>query len=554
MKTRNRCAKLTLLLAFATVLSSSLLRADVTGSILGLVHDRSQAVVAGAHVTVTNVQTNFSQETTSATDGSFRFLALPAGNYKLTATSAGFSQFATTDIDLKVNDQLHFDITLQVGNVKEEISISANAVQVESESTQLGDVIESKKMLALPLNGRSYIDLLGLQAGVAPGTAETIQQDRPVSGGLNPGNISVNGQRETANAFLVNGGDVSEGRNLGAGLVPNLDSIAEFRLITNSFDAEYGKFSGAVVNAITKSGTNGIHGDVFEFLRNDVFDARNYFVPSKSELRRHQFGFAVGGPVWKNHIFWFSDYQGTREIQGAETGLVTVPTADARQGNFDPTTLTGTVDGAYWAQVLNTRLGLAGGTIFQGEPYSFAGCSSHAACVFPVDPSTGFANIPQAAWSAPSGNILPYIPAPTLPGNSLNYSNNSERNVASDNKFGERVDFNTQGTGNWSWYYHLDNSNVDSALAGFATVPGFPTSTPARAQQFVMSNTKPFGDTAVNEARITVFRNALHKDNPGASFASLSSLGFVTGAGTLGIVPLAGYKEYVPQIQFSNSA
>ena len=171
-------------------------------------------------------------------------------------------------------------------------------MQVQTESTQLGDVIDSKKMLALPLNGRSFIDLLGLQAGVAPGTASTIQQDRPVSGYLaNSGNISVNGQRETANAFLVNGGDVSEGRNLGAGLVPNLDSIEEFRLITNSFDAEYGKFSGAVVNAITKSGTNGFHGDAFEFLRNDKMDAKNYFAPSKSELRRNQFGYAAGGPV-----------------------------------------------------------------------------------------------------------------------------------------------------------------------------------------------------------------------------------------------------------------
>ena len=557
MKTRNRRVTLTLLLVFATLFSSKLLRADVTGSILGAVHDRSQAVVAGAHVVVTNVQTNFSQETTSAADGSYRFLALPVGNYKVTATSAGFSQFVATDIDLKVNDQLHLEITLQVGNVKEEISISANAVQVESESTQLGDVIESKKMLALPLNGRSYIDLLGLQAGVAPATSSTptsgIQQDRPVSGNLGAGNISVNGQRETANAFLVNGGDVSEGRNLGAGLVPNLDSIAEFRLITNSFDAEYGKFSGAVVNAITKSGTNGFHGDAFEFWRNDILDARNYFVPSKSELRRNQFGYAVGGPVWKDHIFWFSDYQGTRQVQGAETGLVTVPTADARQGNFDPTTLTGTIDGAYWAQVLNTRLGLPAGTIFQGEPYSFAGCTSNTACVFPVDPTTGFANIPQTAWSAPAANILPYIPPPTLPGNSLNYSNNSQRNVAGDNKFGQRVDFNSQGTGNWSWYYHLDNSNVNSALAGFATVPGFPTATPARAQEFVMSNTMAIGPTSVNLARISFFRTVLHKDNPAASFASLSSLGFVTGAGTLGIIPLAGYKEYVPQISFSNS-
>src|SRR5439155_15926699 len=164
---------------------------------------------------VTNVQTNFRQETTSAADGSYRILALPVGNYKLVATSAGFGQFTATDIDLKVNDQLHIDITLPVGSVTQEVNVAANAVQVEAESTQLGDVIESNKMLSLPLNGRSYLDLLGLQAGVVPVTSGSIQQDRSVSGGYSPnaGNLSVNGQRETANAFLVNGGDVSEGRN-----------------------------------------------------------------------------------------------------------------------------------------------------------------------------------------------------------------------------------------------------------------------------------------------------------------------------------------------------
>src|SRR5207302_9047899 len=225
-------------------------------------------------VRITNTQTNLSQETVTADDGSYHFLALPAGNYQLSATIAGFQQYTATDIVLQVNDQLRIDITLKVGSINEHITVTANAAQVETESTQLGDVIDSKKMLSLPLNGRSYLDLLGLQAGVAPTTAGTIGGDRPVSGYIqNAGNITVNGQRETANAFLVNGGDVSEGRNLGAGLVPNLASVEEFRLITNSFDAEYGKFSGAVMNAITKSGTNGFHGDVFEFLRNDKLDA-----------------------------------------------------------------------------------------------------------------------------------------------------------------------------------------------------------------------------------------------------------------------------------------
>ncbi|MDQ1410905.1 MAG: hypothetical protein QOJ41_2640, partial [Acidobacteriaceae bacterium] len=549
----NRFKCVFILLLMVTFFSAATLKADVTGSVLGVVRDSSGAVVSGAKIVATNVQTNFKQETVSGDDGAFRILALPAGTYTLTATAAGFRTFTETGVEVKVNDQLHYDVTLSVGSVSDQVEIVANAVQVQTESTQLGDVIDSKKMLALPLNGRSFVDLLGLQAGVAPGTAETIQQDRPVSGILNSGNISVNGQRETANAFLVNGGDVSEGRNLGTGMVPNLDSIEEFRLITNSFDAEYGKFSGAVVNAITKSGTNGFHGDAFEFLRNDKLDANNFiankFGLPKSELRRNQFGYAAGGPIWKNRLFWFSDYQGTRQVQGADSGAVTVPTADQRQGNFDPALLTGTIDGPYWAQVLAQRLGY---TVTQGEAYSFPGCGSTdpvAGCVFPGGV------IPQSAWSVPAGKILPFIPAPTLPGDSQNYSNNSGRNIPNDDKIGERVDFNNHKTGNWSWYYHFDRSNVKSDLdpsTGFANVPGFPTISPSRAQQFVMSNTKPLGATAVNEARISFFRNAMHLNNPAGSFANLSDLGFVTGEGTLGIVPLAGYKQYVPQTSFSN--
>ena len=152
----------------AVFLASSLSFADVTGSILGVVRDPSQAVLKGVHVTVTNTQTNLSQDAVTGDDGSYHFLALPAGTYRLNATIPGFQQFQTTDIVVKVNDQLRVDIPMKVGNVKEEVSVAANAIQVQTESTQLGDVIDSKKMLALPLNGRSYLDLLGLQAGVAP--------------------------------------------------------------------------------------------------------------------------------------------------------------------------------------------------------------------------------------------------------------------------------------------------------------------------------------------------------------------------------------------------
>lgn len=542
------------------------LLADVTGSILGVVRDRSQAAVTGARVTVTNVQTNLSQEVISGADGSFHFLALPAGSYRLSAKASGFKPYTATDITLQVNDQLKIDVVLDVGTVNEQISVSADVVHVETESTQLGDVIDSEKMLALPLNGRSYLDLLGLQAGVAPGGSVTIGGDsgtgaRPVSGYIqNAGNVSVNGQRETANAFLVNGGDVSEGRNLGAGLVPNLDSVEEFRLITNSFDAEYGKFSGAVMNAITKSGTNGFHGDVFEFLRNDKMDAANFFTPTKSELRRHQFGFTAGGPFWKDKLFWFTDYQGTRQVQGAETGIVTLPPAAEYQGNFDPslfvdssgnpTTVDGTAGGVCpacgWPTLLSQRLGY---TVTSGEAYSLPGCTSTSQCVFPGGV------IPQSAWSPAAKGILPYIPLPNVDPVAGTYVDNSHRNTVSDNKIGERVDFNNRKTGNWSFYYHFDDSTVFSSLpSGGSSVPGFPSQTPTRAQQFVLSNTKTMGPTAVNEARLSFFRTSTHLDNPKGGQASLSSLGFVTGAGSLGIIPDAypGFPEYVPQLYFNS--
>ncbi len=570
MRNGHRLVVPLFILASVLLLPATLL-ADVTGSIAGVVRDRSQAAVTGARVTVTNVQTNLSQEITSGADGSFHFLALPAGTYRLGAKASGFRPYTATDITLQVNDQLKIDVVLDVGAVNEQVSVSADLVHVETENTQLGDVIDSKKMLALPLNGRSYLDLLGLQAGVAPTGSVTIGGNsgtgaRAVSGYIgNAGNVSVNGQRETANAFLVNGGDVSEGRNLGAGLVPNLDSVEEFRLITNSFDAEYGKFSGAVMNAITKSGSNGFHGDVFEFLRNDKMDAANFFTPTKSELRRHQFGFAVGGPFWKDKLFWFSDFQGTRQVKGAETGIVNLPPAAELQGNFDPTlfvdssgnptTVDGTGGGVCpacgWPTLLSQRLGY---TVNGGEPYWIAGCNTQAdaqagTCVFPGG------TIPQSAWSPAAKGILPYIPTPNLDPAVGTYSNNSQKDWVHDYKIGERVDFNNRKTGNWSFYYHFDDSTFYSALpSGGSSVPGFPALTPTRAQQFVLSNTKVLGPSAVNEARLSFFRTATHLDNPQGGRASLSSLGFVTGAGTLGIIPDAtpGFPEYVPQIYFNS--
>src|ERR1035438_7403251 len=205
----------------------------------------------------------------------------------------------------------------------------------------MGEVVTGSQMTAVALNGRSYTDLLALQPGIVPVTTQTpdsivmagVTTAIAPSGVLNAGNQSISGQREDANGYIVNGGDVKELMNGGTLVVPNLDSIAEFRVLTNNFDAQYGNYSGGVVNVVTKSGGNVVHGDGFEFLRNTDLDARNYFSPQRSFYRQNQFGGTIGGPIRKNQLFYFGDYQGTRQSQGVDTGLIPVPSRSDRSGD-----------------------------------------------------------------------------------------------------------------------------------------------------------------------------------------------------------------------------
>jgi hypothetical protein len=541
----NRLMRIVLLVLPALLYSNPAWAQTLSGSILGIVRDSSQAVVVGARVVATNVDTNFSKETKSSDPaGEYRLLVLPPGRYRITVTAGGFQQFTVTDIALKVNDQLRLDAMLTVGNIQQLVSVEANAVQVQTESTQLGDVIEGQKMLALPLNGRSFLDLLGLQAGVVPITSGVISSVGLTAGILDkPGNVSVSGQRENSNAFLVNGGDVNESRNMGAGLVPNLDSVAEFRLITNTFDAEYGKFTGGVMNAITKSGTNSLHGAAFEFLRNDKMDARGFFDPFKAELRRNQFGYAVGGPIWKNKLFWFTDYQGTRQVQGASTGVKQLPTADQRQGLFNPGSIGLGVQGAAWAQTLSQRVGY---TVTNGEPYSSANCVSTANCVFPGGV------IPRKAWDPITTKLDAYIPLGNTDPTKGLFADVSQRINTRDDKAGQRIDYYNATAGSWSFYYHFDDTTFNNPLN--ASYPGFNTLTNTRAQMFTINDTKTFGAAAVNELHLSVFRTAIHNGIPTNGFVSTSSLGFATGPTTLGIVSSGppGYPEVLPKITLNN--
>ena len=309
-------------LCLIVLLGTVQLWADVTGSIIGYVRDKSGAVLPNATVTAIQTATGYSRTVTTDASGQYSILALPPGRYRLTASVPSFQQGVVDNIDLNVNDALHFDFDLQVGSVSESVSVDANALQVQTVATSTGTTIESPQILAMPLNGRSYLDLLSLQAGVSPVNTNSGYNDRGPASGLysSSGNVSTDGQPEYANAFLVNGAEVNETRNMGAGLIPNADSIAEFRLLTNSFSAEYGKFTGSVMNTVTKSGTNRFHGTLFEFYRNQGLDATSYFDTTKAELKQHQFGGVFGGPIVKDKLFFFTDIQQTRRVAGVSTG------------------------------------------------------------------------------------------------------------------------------------------------------------------------------------------------------------------------------------------
>jgi Carboxypeptidase regulatory-like domain/TonB dependent receptor len=510
------------------------------GSISGTIRDSTGAVIPKARVTATNTDTGVQNTLLSNDTGAYSFPALPVGRYTLDVTAPGFRAHRRTNIEVDVNSALLIDTVLEVGEREQTVLVEESSVQADTVSTQLGDVITATNVAALPLNGRSYTDLLALQPGVMPLTTISSltvqglgQSVYSPSGDLNPGTLSINGQRESSNGFMVNGADADESGSIAAAVIPNLDSIAEFRILSDNFDAEYGRYTGGQINVITKSGTNEFHGDVFDFLRNTDLDARNYFSPTRGTFIQNQFGGTVGGPIVKKKIFFFSDYQGTREIEGADTGLIPVPSMADRMGNLmdQASLLTGVVGGAYWAGVLSNQLGYP---VSAGEPYYTPGCTSSSQCVLPN------AAIPQSAWSAPALNLLKYIPVPNV-GASV-FSTSASNEILRDDKIGERLDANT-GWGTIFGYYSLDDyseNNPYPTAQGGANVPGFNALNAGRAQLVILGDTKTIGTSAVNEFRLNYTRDANDLGKPGGGVGvSLASQGFVTGTGTLGIVPQA---------------
>jgi hypothetical protein len=554
--------------------------AGVGGSISGTVKDPSGAAIAKASVTLINTSTGIRQSTIADGSGTYAFPVLPVGNYVLEVNQSGFKPYRRNGIVLDTSSALLLDIVLQVGPWIDVITVSDSAAHLETSSSQMGEVINSDQMSAVPLDGRSYTDLLSIQAGVAPATSITSSTVQDVgasalspSGDLNPGTISIHGQREFANAFIVNGSDSEEDVNMGTAIIPDLDSIAEFRILTSNFDAEYGEFSGGQITVITKSGGNAFHGDLFEFLRNTDLDARNYFSPTRGTFIQNQFGGTVGGPIKKNKVFFFSDYQGTRQRQGVDTGLIPVPSAQDRAGNLadqsssftttetlnnQPVTVPTTVTGVGWAETLSTNFHY---TVTPAEPYYFTGgemkpdlsgpysssCTSPAQCVFPN------AAIPQNAWSVPAQNLLQYIPAPNASG--TEFATSAQNQALRDDKGSLRLDANTDW-GLISGYYFLDDYSLNNpypVAQGGASLPGFNALYLGRAQLLSVGDTKTLNPTSVNEIHFSYLRafNDLGKPQGGLG-VSLLSQGFVTSSGAPSIVALAPQNEGVENLVFNN--
>ncbi|WP_353072173.1 TonB-dependent receptor [Tunturiibacter gelidoferens] len=286
--------------------NTSLLRAATGGSISGAITDRSGAVVVGAALKLVNTAQQTTYNTVSDKQGFYTFPNLPVGHYDIDIAAIGFNAQRKTGLSVDADSALRINASLEIGTRSDVVVVTSEAgVQVDTTATHLGEVVSGDQMTAIPLNGRSYTDLLAIQPGVAP--ISTLLPSSVImagvtggldpSGDANPGNLSINGQRESSNGFLVNGIDVQEHMNGGTSVIPNLDSIEEFRVLTANFDPEYGNYNGGIVTVVSKSGTNRFRGKAFEFFRNTNLDARGYFDRTRAPFNQNQFGGAIGGPI-----------------------------------------------------------------------------------------------------------------------------------------------------------------------------------------------------------------------------------------------------------------
>jgi Carboxypeptidase regulatory-like domain/TonB dependent receptor-like, beta-barrel len=533
-------------LALVTLLFAVSLQAQVdTGSITGTVTDASGAVVSGAKVTMTNEGTGASLSTTTGSDGVYNFSPVRIGSYKLDVSAANFKSEVQTHVVVDVSARVLSNFKLQPGAVSETVEVTSSAPVLQSEDASVGQVVDQRSVNNLPLNGRNFTFLAQLAAGVNTPQADT-------RGNAASGAFSANGNRPAQNNYLLDGIDNNSdtvdflnGTNYV--VLPPVDAIQEFKVQTSDFSAEYGRSGAAVLNATIKSGTNQFHGAAWEFFRNDKLDAADYFEDAggvkKGELRQNQFGFSGGGPILKNKIFFFGDYEGLRRVQGTIlTG--SVPTAAERSSGY--TDLSDLITGQ--SGTLTDQLGrtMPLGTILDPsttrpvtagvvDPVSglTATTSGYARDPFGTCAATtaaftlagcGLNQLPAGRLDANAIALLNLYPAPNSSSLFSNFAN-SPKLFEHRNSFDTRVDLNLSDKNQlfYRFSYVDDPDLIPGIFGGVADGGGFQQGTQtALAQQSALAYTHVFSPNLVNVARAGL--NYLHTTRVSPSANDLSGI------------------------------
>jgi hypothetical protein len=543
--------------------------AQTTGAIRGEVRDPSSSLVPGAALTATLAGTDTVRGATTDANGAYEFPELPVGTYTVSARATGFKAFAETNVVVTIGHVAVVDIALSVGGASETIEVLGNATQVETTSTQIGAVMDETAVRELPLSTRNTYQLLQLQPGVQSQVGADL-----FYGSDSPGVVSVNGGRGRSNNYTVNGGDGNDLFSNGPAIQPSPDAVEEFRVLTNTFDAEYGRNSGSVVNVVTKSGTNDIHGDFYEFLRNDALNSQGYFDPTILPYKQNQFGATLGGPIKKDRTFIFGSYEGNRLGKGIDAGTVLFPTFDEAAGNFNSAgpAFVGTLVDPNFASILANRASDSAhpGTTCQQAVTNIGGAA--------IAPGTLFASIfpnnqipiacfDPTALAVYNKWVAPYADnctgATDANGNdNCNIPQIGEQNQRTD-QFTIRLDHKISSSQQFTAYYYFEDDSTSDPFSTFqaagANVPGFGALFTTRTQQWNLGHTWTLGANAVNEFRFNYFREGqANLDHPLNLLASVhdacgpdypSSLCFQDPANaTAGITSNIPGRQGVPSI------
>lgn len=570
----SRIAVFAILVTFAT---GAWAQKDA-GAIVGIVRDKSGAVVSGASVTITDADRGTHIALTTNDAGEYVSGPLRIGHYNVSVEKPGFKKALAGPVEVNVQDRIGVDVTLQPGAVSETIEVTSSGPQLETETSELGQLVDQRRINALPLNGRNYAQLALLGTGVAP--AEPGARTETTYG------FSSNGARSLQNNFLLDG--IDNNANLGDVLngaayvvQPSVDAIAEFKVETNSYSAEFGRGNGAIMNAVIKSGTNQFHGDLFEFIRNDKMDAVNAFdrrfdisnglSVTQQPYKQNQFGFTFGGPIRKNKTFFFGDYEGER-IRQALPQLVQVPTqAEALNGDFSALLDTGVIE----QQIdPNTGLPIAGtvafdcngnptyqGEIFNSRLVQNSAVNASGLCGVPINGNAPPTNIFPAGGVDPLAQTLAsYFPAPNY--GSQTFQSDPERSET-DNKFDIRLDQVFSQKDNFFVRFSFGNSNnflpspFQNVLDGGSFQDGYSEN---NARGVAASEIHSFRPNLINELRFGfnhLYSHRLNLDSnvdvaqqlnfPGVPFGpnlgGLPSISFSNGDQTIGA------SEYQPAIE-----